>query len=117
MPQITLIRVVLPAPFGPSSAKISPRSISRLTPLRALNPDAYSFESLETVMMGDTRPEDTRVSAERTCTRVERQTPGRLGRCRWSVASVASHASHASVASAASHAQARAAGVQNLRER
>jgi hypothetical protein len=29
MPQITLISVVLPAPFGPSSAKISPRRISR----------------------------------------------------------------------------------------
>jgi len=31
MPQTTLISVVLPAPFGPSSAKISPLSISRST--------------------------------------------------------------------------------------
>jgi hypothetical protein len=31
MPQMTPISVVLPAPFGPSSAKISPRLISRLT--------------------------------------------------------------------------------------
>jgi hypothetical protein len=31
MPQTIEIRVVLPAPFGPSSAKISPRAMSRST--------------------------------------------------------------------------------------
>jgi hypothetical protein len=40
MPQMMLISVVLPAPFGPSSAKISPRRISRLMFLRAWKPDA-----------------------------------------------------------------------------
>jgi hypothetical protein len=40
MPQTTLISVVLPAPFGPSSAKISPRLMSRLISLSAWNPDA-----------------------------------------------------------------------------
>jgi hypothetical protein len=35
MPQMMLISVVLPAPFGPSSAKISPRWMSRLTSLSA----------------------------------------------------------------------------------
>ena len=40
MPQVMLISVVLPAPFGPSRAKISPRRISRSTLLRALNPEA-----------------------------------------------------------------------------
>ncbi len=40
MPQMMLISVVLPAPFGPSSAKISPRRISRLTLLSAWKPDA-----------------------------------------------------------------------------
>src|SRR3982751_5949932 len=41
MPQTMLMRVVLPAPFGPSSAKISPFRISRLMLLRAGAPDAY----------------------------------------------------------------------------
>ena len=40
MPQMMLISVVLPAPFGPSSAKISPRRISRSTFLRAWKPVA-----------------------------------------------------------------------------
>ena len=40
IPQMMLISVVLPAPFGPSSPKISPRRISRLTFLRAWKPVA-----------------------------------------------------------------------------
>src|SRR6185503_3914876 len=44
MPQTIEISVVLPAPFGPSSAKISPRRIDRLMCLRALKPDAYVLE-------------------------------------------------------------------------
>lgn len=39
MPQMIEISVVLPAPLGPSSAKISPRLMSRLTFLSALKPD------------------------------------------------------------------------------
>ena len=39
-PQMVPIRVVLPAPFGPSRAKISPRLISRLTFLSAVKPEA-----------------------------------------------------------------------------
>jgi len=38
MPQMMLISVVLPAPFGPSSAKISPRRMSRLILFSALKP-------------------------------------------------------------------------------
>src|SRR3954449_11354186 len=51
MPQTVEISVVLPAPFGPSSAKISPRRISRFTSLSAEKPDAYVLERLEIVMM------------------------------------------------------------------
>jgi len=40
MPQIEPISVVLPAPFGPSSAKISPGRMSRFTCLSAWKPDA-----------------------------------------------------------------------------
>ena len=40
MPQTMLISVVLPAPFGPSSAKISPLRISRSTCFSACWPDA-----------------------------------------------------------------------------
>jgi hypothetical protein len=40
MPQMMLTSVVLPAPFGPSSAKISPRRISRLMLSSALKPVA-----------------------------------------------------------------------------
>src|SRR5215475_5455982 len=47
-----LISVVLPAPLGPSSAKISPRRISRLMSLRAWNPDAYVLERFEMEMTG-----------------------------------------------------------------
>src|SRR4030095_2207521 len=51
MPQMMLISVVLPAPLGPSSAKISPRRISRSMPFRAWKPDAKVLESCETEMM------------------------------------------------------------------
>ncbi|MNR47199.1 hypothetical protein D3C85_1662690 [compost metagenome] len=44
MPQMMLISVVLPAPFGPSRPKISPRWISRLTFLSAWNPEAYCLD-------------------------------------------------------------------------
>ena len=40
MPQTMLISVVLPAPFGPSSANISPRRISRSMPFSAWKPEA-----------------------------------------------------------------------------
>ncbi|MND08212.1 hypothetical protein D3C83_306860 [compost metagenome] len=40
MPQTMLISVVLPAPLGPSSAKISPRRIERSIPLSAWKPEA-----------------------------------------------------------------------------
>ena len=41
MPQTMLISVVLPAPLGPSRAKISPLWISRSTFRRACRPEAY----------------------------------------------------------------------------
>jgi hypothetical protein len=40
MPQTMLISVVLPAPFGPSNAKISPLRMSRLTLFSAWKPVA-----------------------------------------------------------------------------
>ena len=40
IPQTMLMSVVLPAPFGPSNARISPRRMSRLTCFSALTPDA-----------------------------------------------------------------------------
>jgi len=40
MPQMMLISVVLPAPLGPSRAKISPLRISRSTRLSACRPEA-----------------------------------------------------------------------------
>jgi hypothetical protein len=39
MPQIVEIKVVLPAPFGPKRASISPLLISKLTALRASKPE------------------------------------------------------------------------------
>jgi hypothetical protein len=45
MPQMMLMSVVLPAPLGPSRAKISPRRISRSTFLRAWKPEAYCLET------------------------------------------------------------------------
>src|SRR5579871_5520602 len=53
MPQMMLISVVLPAPLGPSRAKISPALMSRLTFFSALKPDSYVFDRLATEMMGD----------------------------------------------------------------
>src|SRR5579871_4357091 len=53
MPQMMLISVVLPAPFGPSRAKISPALMSRLMFFSALKPDSYVFDRLATEMMGD----------------------------------------------------------------
>src|SRR3954470_12372406 len=52
MPHMMLISVVLPAPFGPSSAKISPRWISRSTRSSAFRPDAYVLVKLEMEMIG-----------------------------------------------------------------
>ena len=53
MPQMMLMSVVLPAPLGPSSAKISPRSISRFTVLSAGGrPGAYVFETSRMLTMG-----------------------------------------------------------------
>src|SRR6185503_19492716 len=54
MPQTILISVVLPAPLGPSSAKISPFSISRSMGFSASNPDAYVLATPLTEMI-DTR--------------------------------------------------------------
>src|SRR5215831_15032043 len=51
IPQTMLMSVVLPAPFGPSSAKISPRRISRLTFFSALKPEAYVLDRFATEMM------------------------------------------------------------------
>src|SRR5882672_4033058 len=43
-PQTMLMRVVLPAPFGPRSAKISPFAISMSALFSAERPPAYVFE-------------------------------------------------------------------------
>src|SRR5260221_3982266 len=56
MPQMTLMSVVFPAPFGPSRAKISSRRISRLTLFSAWNPDGNVLTRFETEMAGRTRP-------------------------------------------------------------
>src|SRR5262245_20615653 len=61
MPQTMLINVVLPAPFGPSRAKISPRRIPRLTPFSACKPDAYVFVRPEISIM----TEESKASAVR----------------------------------------------------
>jgi hypothetical protein len=50
-----LISVVLPAPFGPSKAKISPRRMSRFTAFRASNPEAYVFLTSFTEIIECTR--------------------------------------------------------------
>jgi hypothetical protein len=57
MPQMTPMSVVLPAPFGPRSAKISPRRISSDTFFSASKPDAYVFESFSTKMIVGVRVE------------------------------------------------------------
>src|ERR1700734_1912487 len=55
MPQMMLISVVLPAPFGPSNAKISPCGISRLMSFSAWKPPAYFLLRWETEMAGGMR--------------------------------------------------------------
>src|SRR2546423_7799348 len=52
IPQMMLMSVVLPAPFGPRSAKISPRRIARSTFVRARKPDAYCLLRFLTVRIG-----------------------------------------------------------------
>src|SRR5688572_23417217 len=52
IPQMMLIKVVLPAPFGPSRAKISPLRMSRSTCFSASKPDAYVFDRFLTEMIG-----------------------------------------------------------------
>src|ERR1039458_5625139 len=53
MPQMTPISVVLPAPLGPRSAKISPFAISKLTASIAVRPDLYLLVTAETETIGD----------------------------------------------------------------
>ena len=53
MPQTTLISVVLPAPLGPSSAKISPLAISRLMASIATRPESNRLVTATTEMIGD----------------------------------------------------------------
>src|ERR1700716_3598307 len=53
MPQMMLIRVVLPAPFGPRSARISPRRMVRSMRLSACRPLAYVLLTPATVTIGD----------------------------------------------------------------
>src|SRR5690606_8754443 len=62
-PQITPISVVLPAPFGPSRAKISPWRISRLTSCRAVSPPGYVFDRPSIVRMGCTGAHSTPMPA------------------------------------------------------
>src|SRR3546814_18258014 len=52
MPQTLLISVVLPAPLGPSRAKISPRRMSRSIDLSAWKPAAWVLPSALIEMMG-----------------------------------------------------------------
>src|SRR5687767_9169585 len=56
MPHTMLISVVLPAPFGPSRAKISPFWISRLVLCRACTPDLYDLVRFWIEMMGAMGP-------------------------------------------------------------
>ena len=46
MPQMMLISVVLPAPFGPSSANISPRLIVEIHAFERLEPDCLCFDEI-----------------------------------------------------------------------
>ena len=46
MPQTMLISVVLPAPFGPSRPKISPRRISRFVGFSASKPDGVGLRQI-----------------------------------------------------------------------
>jgi hypothetical protein len=52
IPQVMLMSVVLPAPFGPSSAKISPFMMSSDNGFSAWTPDLYVFETSLIVMIG-----------------------------------------------------------------
>ncbi|MFO0616971.1 MAG: hypothetical protein U0414_30530 [Polyangiaceae bacterium] len=52
IPQTMWISVVLPAPFGPSRAKISPRSISRSTDFSATKPSLYVLPTPSMRRMG-----------------------------------------------------------------
>src|SRR5260221_7867570 len=52
IPQMILISVVLPAPFGPSRAKISPLRISRSTSLRPTRPEGQVLVSWEMEIAG-----------------------------------------------------------------
>ena len=54
MPQTMLISVVLPAPFGPSSAKISPRADLQVDALQRLEPGRIGLREVEMEMMGCT---------------------------------------------------------------
>src|SRR6188472_3694601 len=65
IPQMMLISVVLPAPLGPSNAKISPRWMSKLTLLSAWYPVAYVFDRFSIEMIGCIRMPDR--SDEATC--------------------------------------------------
>src|SRR5579871_2347539 len=56
IPQMTPMSVVFPAPFGPRSAKISPRRISRLTFLSASKPEAYVLQRPATETIGSILP-------------------------------------------------------------
>src|SRR5260221_13003762 len=52
MPHTMLMSVVLPAPFGPRSAKISPFTMSRSTFFSACRPEAYVLVRLEIDRIG-----------------------------------------------------------------
>ena len=52
MPQMMLISVVLPAPFGPSSAKISPVPDVEVDVLERLEAGGVGFSRFETEMAG-----------------------------------------------------------------
>src|SRR5690242_3347422 len=60
MPQTMLISVVLPAPLGPSRAKISPFWISRLVLCRACTPEAYDLVTFWIERMGAMRADHSR---------------------------------------------------------
>jgi hypothetical protein len=52
-PQMIEISVVLPAPLGPSKARISPSSMSRLTFFSAWKPPSYCLDRFCTERMAD----------------------------------------------------------------
>src|SRR5207244_12404351 len=51
IPQMALMRVVFPAPLGPSNAKISPRRMSRSMFLSARKPEAKVLERFDMEMI------------------------------------------------------------------